>query len=139
VAQSQTVKSMNEPVSPRSSRARCALTLAALIPACVFFSFQGCARAPGQPGDNDCEKFERALADADQDECLQAKQRCLAALDRAIKDHNEQMQILLTALGADTERERALRPAVAKLEKDLSELKTKRERFNAAHCDKPEG
>jgi hypothetical protein len=69
-------------------------------------------------------------------ECHQAKEKCLAELERTIKEYNDQMQIFLTALGADTEREKVLRSAIAKLEKELSELKIKRERVNAAQCDK---
>jgi hypothetical protein len=107
-----------------------------LILVCLFLSFHGCARNPEQMGASDCERFERALALGQQDDCLRAKDRCLAEVDRTIKERGEQMHALLTALGADTEREHVLRPAIAKLEKDLSELKLKRELLNAAQCDK---
>ncbi|HEX5736497.1 MAG TPA: hypothetical protein VF131_26940 [Blastocatellia bacterium] len=108
----------------------------ALLLVCLLLGFQGCAQDPEQPGASGCERFERALAEGNEDECLRVKDRCLAEVDQTIKEHGEQMHALLTALGADTEREKVLRPAIAKLEKDLSELRLKRERLNAAQCDK---
>ncbi len=132
MAQNQTViKSMKESILLRSSRICWAFILA-----CAFFGFQSCAQSTEQANDNACHIFERALAKGMESECYQAKEKCLAELDQAIKDYNEQMQIFLTALGADTEREKVLRSAIAKLEKELSELKIKRERFDAAQCGK---
>jgi len=110
-----------------------------LILASLFLSFQGCAQNPEQPGDSDCAKYERALADGREEDCRRAKEPCLASLDRKIKEDTEQMRTLLTALGADTERENVLRSAIAKLEKDLAEIKMKRERLNAAQCNRPQG
>jgi hypothetical protein len=113
-----------------------ALTLKIILLAGLFLSFQGCAQSPEQPREIDCARFERALTEGREDECLRAKERCLAALDQKIKEYAEQMHALLTALGADTEREKVLRSAIAKLENDLSELKVRRERLNAAECKK---
>ena len=107
----------------------------ALILACACFGFQSCARSTEQASDNACHIFERVLANGTEGNCDQAKEKCLAALDQTIKEYNDQMQVLLAALGADTEREKVLRSAIAKLEKELSELKMKRERFNAAQCN----
>jgi hypothetical protein len=108
----------------------------AFVLAGLFLSLQGCAQSPDRPVASDCERFERALAEGREDECRRAKDGCLALVDQTIKERGEQMQALLTALGADTEREKVLRPAITKLEKDLSELKLKRERLSAAQCDK---
>jgi hypothetical protein len=113
-----------------------ALILKMILAACLALSFHGCGESPERPGDA-CEIFESARAKGIESECVRAKEKCLAALDRTIKENTEQTQALLTALGADTEREKVLRPAITKLEKDLSELKMKRERFNAANCDNP--
>jgi chromosome segregation ATPase len=107
-----------------------------ILLACLAPGFQGCGERAETPGEA-CEIFERALSAGAENECRRAKEKCLAAMDGTIKENTEQMHALLTALGADTEREKVLRPAITKLEKDLSELKTKRERFNAARCDKP--
>ena len=131
MAQGQAIKSLKEITLLRSSK-----TCMALILAGLFLSLQGCAQSPGQPVASDCERFERALADGREDECRRAKDRCLAAVDQTIKEQGEQMHALLTALGADTEREKVLRPAITKLEKDLSELKLKREQLSAAQCNK---
>jgi septal ring factor EnvC (AmiA/AmiB activator) len=132
MAQSQTViKSIKEFALLRSSR-----ICRAFVLACVFLSFQSCARSLEQTNDSACQNFERALAGDVESECDQAKKKCLDELDQTIKDYTEQVQVLLTALGADTEREKVMRSAIAKLEKELSELKIKRERFNAAQCSK---
>jgi hypothetical protein len=118
-----------------------ALILKIILLASLFLSLHGCAQSPEPSRDIDCARFERALtegslAEGREDECRRAKERCLAALDQTIKEYSEQMQALLTALGADTEREKVLRSAITKLEKDISELKVRRERFNAAECKK---
>lgn len=109
----------------------------AFVLACVFLSFQSCAGSPEQTSDSACQYFERTLVGDVESECHQAKEKCLAELDQMIKEYTEQMQLLLAALGADTEREKVLRSAIAKLEKELSELKIKKERFNAAQCSNP--
>ena len=136
MAQGQTIKSVKEITLFRPTGTGRALVRVSLVLVCLFLSFHGCARNPEQRGAGDCERFERALAEGHQDDCLRAKDRCLAEVDQTIKEHGEQMHALLTALGADTEREQVLRPAIAKLEKDLSELKSKRELLNAAQCGK---
>ena len=112
-------------------------TCRAFVLTCIFFGFQSCAQSPGQMGDSACQSFEHALTKGVEGECDQAKEKCLAALDQRIKEYTDQMHTLLAALGADTERKKVLRPAIAKLEKELAELKIKRERFKAAQCGDP--
>ena len=131
MAQGQAVKGLKETTLLRSSK-----TFRAFVLAGLFLSLQGCAQSPEPTVASDCERFERALAEGREDECRRAKNRCLALVDQTIKEQGEQMQALLTALGADTEREKVLRSAITKLEKDLSELMMKRERLSAAQCDK---
>jgi hypothetical protein len=118
------------------------LSKAVILGSLLTASLPSCAQRIEYPADDPCKVFETARAARDVDVCWQYREQCLAVLDRVTEKKKDELRGLQTrlaiGLGKDNIRDNLLAASIRKMEKEIADLTSKREKAASSDCDKPD-
>jgi hypothetical protein len=111
-----------------------------LVLGILFALTLACARDPKREAEDAYREFEQALAGGEAEQCLRAKERCLAAIGEAVRDGESQVRALRAKITSGANRDpladATVWTAIEEVEKELADLSLKQEEVKSAECER---
>jgi hypothetical protein len=98
-----------------------------------------CAESSKEKAENAYKEFEQVITNADTEGCIRLKEKCLAALDEAVREKKSELRALQARIGAsanrDGGRDSVLVKAIKDLEEELANLSLKEDKVKSVKCE----
>jgi hypothetical protein len=106
----------------------------------IFALGSACAQNSKEKAENAYKEFEQVITGRNAEECRRVKERCLAAIDKAIREGKTHLRALQARIASGANRDHlrdiTIGNEIRDLEEDLAALRLKEEKVKSVDCDR---